>query len=171
MQQHYELLYIVKSKVADADLDKVHRKVAEVVERSGGAITRQETWGKRRLAYPINRDRFGYYQLLEFDLESQKFPEVDRDLRLTPNLLRHLATVSAFATEAEREAEMRRLEEIEARQRAHEETVKRERETKAEKAVPPSEAETKRTKEKEEKKITLEQLDEKLEEILKEKDV
>lgn len=165
MEQHYELMYIVKSRLGEDELAKVKEKVRELIERSQARLTRQDDWGKRRLAYPIKRERFGFYELLEFDLESRKLSELDRSLRLTPNLLRYQILQSAFKTDEEREAEARRLEEVEARQRAREEAVRREEEAKT---AAPSEAEAKRAKEKEEKKITLEELDEKLEEILKE---
>lgn len=169
MQQHYELLYIANSRHTDEQLEKVNGKVVDLLGQFDATVNRQENWGKRRLAYPIKRERFGTYALVEFDLESRKLGEVETKLRLNPDLIRFQLVRSEFKSDEQRRAETERRIESETRQHAREEAVQRAKEPA--KVETPTEAETARQKAKEEKKISLEELDEKLEEILKEKNV
>lgn len=86
---HYELLYIVSNKYSEDELIKVINKVRDIINNSGGKITFSEEWGKKRLAYPINHFRHGYYNLVEFDLLGENLAKVDKALRMFSEILRH----------------------------------------------------------------------------------
>jgi len=69
-------------------------KVEEVITKNGGTIDSQEIWGKRRLAFPINRRREGYYALVTFDTVTSNavLAELNRHLRIAEPILRSLVT-------------------------------------------------------------------------------
>jgi small subunit ribosomal protein S6 len=65
-------------------------KIEEVVRNLGGATTRTDVWGKRRLAYPIRKKNEGIYVLFNFDLEPAQTFELKRVLGLRPNIYRQM---------------------------------------------------------------------------------
>lgn len=86
---HYELLYIISNKYSEDEVAPISEKVMAMIKNAGGTITRDEEWGKKRLAYPIKNFIFGYYNLIEFDLVGEKLLQLDRNLRLAAEVLRH----------------------------------------------------------------------------------
>lgn len=86
---HYELLYIVLPKFSEDEVPKVASKVKEQIQKFGGKITLEDNLGKKKLAYPIKHNRYGYYLLLEFDLEAEKVKSLDNNLKLLNEVLRH----------------------------------------------------------------------------------
>ncbi|KRT35707.1 ribosomal protein S6 [Acetomicrobium hydrogeniformans ATCC BAA-1850] len=65
-------------------------EISEVIKGLGGEFHKSDIWGKRRLAYPVEKQVEGYYALIEFDLEPSQIGEVDRLLKLRDQVLRHL---------------------------------------------------------------------------------
>jgi len=65
-------------------------RLEKIVTDGGGVVRAVERWGRRRLAYPIERQHDGYYVLLQFDAEPAVTKELDRVLRITDAVLRHL---------------------------------------------------------------------------------
>jgi small subunit ribosomal protein S6 len=92
MQKNYELLYIVHPDL-EGSTDKVTDKVTGFITKTGGEVTSQEDWGKRKLAYPIAKNAFGVYVLLNFKIEPTKLHEVERDLRLSEEIMRSMIVV------------------------------------------------------------------------------
>lgn len=92
MQKNYELLYIVHPDL-EGSTEKVTEKVAGFITKAGGSVTSQEDWGKRKLAYPISKNGFGVYVLVNFAIDSAKLSDVERDLRLSEELLRSMVVV------------------------------------------------------------------------------
>ena len=91
--QKYELLYIVPAKYTEDELKKLTGKVGEIVAKTGGAVTETIVLGKRKLAYPIQHVRYGYYVLVHLDAEKDVVEKLNRTLRLTTELRRHLIIV------------------------------------------------------------------------------
>lgn len=89
MQKNYELLYIVHPDL-EGSTEKVTEKVTGFITKPGGQITGGEDWGKRKLAYPIAKNDFGVYVLVNFSLESTELHKVERDLRLSEEILRSM---------------------------------------------------------------------------------
>lgn len=86
---HYELLYIVPLKMESDAIDPTMEKVNSLLKQLGATITLQDNLGKRKLAYPINHVRYGYYVLTEFDLLGEPLKKLERELTLATDVLRY----------------------------------------------------------------------------------
>lgn len=86
----YELVFIVHPEASGDDLTAVIESVEGLVERDGGKVAKTDTWGLRRLAYPIQEQWEGQYVLMDLELEPQGVAELERGLRLNERVLRHL---------------------------------------------------------------------------------
>jgi len=89
MVNHYELLYLIPAKFTDDELEPIKQKVRQIIEKSGATVTHEESLGKRRLAYVIKQESFGYYLLMEFDLEGADLRKLDNEIKLTEEVMRH----------------------------------------------------------------------------------
>ena len=91
----YEVVYIFKSSLTTEEiegrLEGYHRKILAV---DGSEITAVEHWGKRQLAYPIDRNDNGYYVVTQFTASPAVLPDFERVLKLDDDLLRHLVVIS-----------------------------------------------------------------------------
>jgi ribosomal protein S6 len=91
----YEVVYIFKSALGteaiDARLQSYHEKI---LESDGSEISAVEHWGKRQLAYPIDRNESGYYVVAQFSTDPEALPEYERLLKLDEEVLRHLVVLS-----------------------------------------------------------------------------
>ncbi|MCK4554314.1 30S ribosomal protein S6 [Candidatus Parcubacteria bacterium] len=146
---HYELLYIISNKYSENELGPIIDKVRKMINDQGGNITFSEEWGKKRLAYPIKHFRYGYYNLVEFDLDGEKLAKVDRMLQLADEVLRHQIVNKKQKTVKAMEKEKKIAKKIAAKK----------------------EKETKKEKEKDKEKVELKDLDEKLDKILETDDL
>lgn len=86
----YELVYIVRPDMEEEEREQVIEKVGQWVTGTGGQVTKVERWGKRRLAYPIEKLREGYYVLSHIQLGPQMVKEVERNLDLAEEIIRYL---------------------------------------------------------------------------------
>lgn len=84
----YELMFIVKPELDDEAVDALMQRVQEIVASQGGAVSEMKRWGKRRLAYEIKDYRDGLYILSKFEADSPAVDELDRQLKLTDEVLR-----------------------------------------------------------------------------------
>ena len=89
-QRQYELVYIAMPDSTEEQLAELHQQVQTVVDRFGGTIERTEPWGRRRLAYEINRQREGVYVLNILNGPAAMTAELDRRLRVLDIVMRHL---------------------------------------------------------------------------------
>ena len=107
----YEVVYIFDSALDRSIIDqKLEHFNGFVAGDSGGEIVAVEHWGKRQLAYPINKHDNGYYVVVQFRTEAASLPEYERAIKLDEQVLRHLVGLSEgelpsprSATEMERE--------------------------------------------------------------------
>ena len=86
----YELMYIVKPELDDQAVQQEIEKVGQLIQTNGGQVKKVTPWGKRRLAYTVKDQREGHYVVEEFDLDQAKVVEVERVLRISDNVFRHL---------------------------------------------------------------------------------
>lgn len=86
----YELLYILPAKFTDAELVELRKKISGIVTGTGAVISEEHDLGKRKLAYPINHVRNGNYVLVYFEAEPTVLAKLSTVLRLSTDLLRHL---------------------------------------------------------------------------------
>ena len=85
----YELSLVASPDLSEFDVQKVIDKVKTSITSKGGTVQKEHTWGKKRLAYPIGKAEFGYYQTLIFDSPKETIAEIDKDIRLIPEIIRH----------------------------------------------------------------------------------
>ena len=89
----YELIYVLKPDAAESEVADMHKQVADIVERMGGTIDKTENgmpWGRRKLAYEIGHHKEGFYVLEVITGSGELMKEIDRRLKVTEGLLRHL---------------------------------------------------------------------------------
>ncbi len=106
--RQYELIYVIAPDVDDAGVAELHARVEEIVTAGGGTIDKTDNWGRRRLAYEIDRHKEGTYVLELFTGSGAIIGELDRRLKVTDNVLRHLVVrVDEDLRKAERERKRR----------------------------------------------------------------
>jgi len=86
----YETTFIINASLEDPQIETTIDHVAETIARNGGEITATNKWGRKRLAYPINKKNNGYYVNLEFAASSNVLPQLERIYQLDENILRFL---------------------------------------------------------------------------------
>ena len=88
--QDYELVLIISPEVGDEALEAIVDNVGKFITGSGGAISNVERWGKRKLAYPIKHFLEGSYVLTQIKLKPALSKELEANLRISEEVLRHL---------------------------------------------------------------------------------
>jgi len=83
-------MYIVKPELDDQAVQQEIERVSQLIQTNGGQIKKVTPWGKRRLAYSVKDQREGYYVVEEFDLDQAKVTEVERVLKISDTVFRHL---------------------------------------------------------------------------------
>jgi len=86
----YEALYIVRPDVRDDDVQTIAKEVETLLTENGGAIVRSEIWGKRKLAYEVQKCSEGYYILLRFEASPSFVARLENHFRLTDAIIRYL---------------------------------------------------------------------------------
>ena len=87
----YELAVVVSAKLEDDERAKVVDKAKALIERFGGQITNVDEWGKKRLAYEIQKMKEAYYYFITFESEDSACPnEVESRVRIMDNVIRYL---------------------------------------------------------------------------------
>jgi len=87
---NYEVVFIISPEVTDEDVPDTIDKISEIVSKSGGSVTEVSQWGRRKLAYPIKRFTEGNYVLAQLELKPSLTKELEANLRLSSDVLRHL---------------------------------------------------------------------------------
>ena len=83
-------MYIAQPDTADDDIAKLNDAITSLVEKGGGTVEVVEGWGRRRMAYPINKKTEGYYQLLEIAGSGQEIAELERRFRVNDQIMRYM---------------------------------------------------------------------------------
>ncbi len=86
----YELVYIVSPEVTDEELSGVLSKVGEFVSKMGGSVTEVVQWGRKRLAYPVKKFGEGNYVLARIEMKPAATKELEANLKLSNEVIRHL---------------------------------------------------------------------------------
>lgn len=153
---HYEILLILPNRFTDEEAKEIFKKVGQLISSLEGKITLENYWGKKKFAYPIKHEYYGYYGLYEFDLERSAVAEINNKLRLDNNIVRFLIVKKEVKSEEQVKKDAKINAKIENKKaKEKEEDIKEEKKTVA-----------KSSKKSEDKKIDLKSLDEKLEDVL-----
>ena len=86
----YELALVVNAKIDDEARTATVEKVKEYIARFGGTVTNIDEWGKKRLAYEVQKMKEAYYYFIHFDAESTVPLEIENRIRIMDNVIRYL---------------------------------------------------------------------------------
>jgi small subunit ribosomal protein S6 len=92
MKKPYEVAFILRVDSAgdDAINDQISQVQGWIEANEYGQVTKIDRWGRRKLAYEIDRQRDGYYVIMEANIDPKGLPEVERNLKLSSAVLRYL---------------------------------------------------------------------------------
>ena len=90
MKRKYELVYIASPDATETQIADLHTQVEAIVQRLNGTIQKTENWGRRKLAYEIGSHKEGTYVLEVIDGDGELMKEIDRRLKVTDLVIRHL---------------------------------------------------------------------------------
>ncbi|MFH0852421.1 MAG: 30S ribosomal protein S6 [bacterium] len=142
MDLMYELTYIINPNLSEQEVAAQTDKVRGFINGFGGEIKNEKLMEKRRLAYPVKKQGYGFYVTIEFNLQPENVAEVDGKIKLEQAVLRHLLITKEIIKETPRKPYMARLKEKPA--------------PGVFKTIPPEKQE----------KVKIEEIDKKLEELL-----
>ena len=86
----YELVVIIKPDVGDDALEPVVEGISQLITGKGGTVAEIGRWGKKKLAYPIKRAMEGSYVLFRMKLPPESSRELEGNLNISEDVLRHL---------------------------------------------------------------------------------
>jgi small subunit ribosomal protein S6 len=84
-------MLMLDAELTDERQNEILTRARELVERGGGSWVGQESWGRRKLAYEIDKKTEAHYHLLHFDSEPETLDELTRVLKITDGAMRHMA--------------------------------------------------------------------------------
>ena len=90
--RRYELMLVFRPDAPDDRIAAIIDRTTRQITADGGQIVKVAPWGRRRLAYPIDRHREGSYHIVLFDAPGDAIAELERSLLITEEVLRHLVT-------------------------------------------------------------------------------
>jgi small subunit ribosomal protein S6 len=88
--RRYELMLVFRPDAPDDRLSTIIDRTTRQITAAGGQIVKVAPWGRRRLAYPIDRQREGSYHIILFESPPEAITELERTLLITEDVLRHL---------------------------------------------------------------------------------
>lgn len=92
--REYETIIVLDPSMGETGLDEEIGRVQNIITTRNGEVTGVEKWGKRKLAYEVNRRKEGLYALIRFKGHGEILSELERRYRLNESMLRHLTVVS-----------------------------------------------------------------------------
>lgn len=123
----YETTFIVNASIDDAQIEAAITRAQDVITKNGGSVTSLNKWGRKRLAYPINKKTTGFYCHIEFEADAQLIALLERAYQLDELILRYLTVrLSRNALKARAKA-LREAVSVEATDEAPAETATEEK--------------------------------------------
>ena len=123
----YETLYIVDPNLENKSLEKTMNEIGKELEKTKSKIINHRVWGKKRLAYSIERQKYGSYILIQFEGgDQQKMVEYDTWMRLNNSVLRHMTVLLNEKPEIyveEKKPELEKKEEINLKESSYKEQL------------------------------------------------
>ena len=89
---HYETVFVLPGDLQPQKIDDYIEKVKAFIEQKGGDITLVDKWGRRRLAYPIGRQREGFYTFLQFNAPPAAVADLTQFFRVSEEVIRQVVT-------------------------------------------------------------------------------
>ncbi len=114
----YENVFILRPDLSQEQIDQTIERIEDIIKRGGSEVSNLERWGKKRLAYKVDKERYGYYVLMHFDSKPDLVKELERNYG-------HFDEVIKYITIAIKKGEPIRIE-MEAEEFVEEEKAPRE---------------------------------------------
>ena len=86
----YEIMFIVKATLEESALNSITKEVQSLINDGNSKVIEFKDMGRKKLAYPINKEISGFYYLMNVEATNEVIQEFDRKLRINENILRHL---------------------------------------------------------------------------------
>ena len=86
----YESVFLARQDISNAQVDQLADQFSEIITNMGGTVAKHEYWGVRKLAYRIKKNRKAHYVLFNIDAPSDAVFEMERNMRLSEDILRYL---------------------------------------------------------------------------------
>jgi len=91
--KQYESIVIINSSLHEDTLNRIINRCENIIIKSNGKLVETERWGKRRLAYPINKFQYGFYIIFHYEATPNLIAVLEREYRLNENILRFMTFV------------------------------------------------------------------------------
>jgi len=91
--RNYEVAYIADPELDEEQLGALEQRVQSLIETAEGKLLNVDRWGKKKLAYKIGKRSEGYYIIMDVELPPQAGSSIERDLKLSEQVLRYLITL------------------------------------------------------------------------------
>ena len=86
----YEVALIIRPDVEEEAQQSLIERLSQLLAAQGGQVDNVETWGRRRLAFPIAKVNEGYYYFIQGQFDSSVLPELERTAKLSEDIIRHM---------------------------------------------------------------------------------
>ncbi len=86
----YEIMFIVKSTLEEAEIKKTAEELKKLVSNKKSKVIDMNEMGRKKLAYPINKELSGFYYVMTVETDHETIKEFDRKVSINENVLRHL---------------------------------------------------------------------------------
>ena len=87
---YYESVFIARQEISAQQVDALTDGFEDIIKQAGGSITKRENWGLKSLAYRIKKSRKAHYTLMNIDAPAEAVHEMERQMRLNEDVLRHM---------------------------------------------------------------------------------
>ena len=94
MKRDYELVFVVDGSIPEDQAVKERESLEGFLTTNGAELNPVADWGKRQLAYEINKKKSGYYSFFTFSAEGTIVEKIERNIKLNPKVIRHLLVVA-----------------------------------------------------------------------------
>ena len=86
----YECIFVVHPSVPEEEIDQITQLILDLINSNDGEVLKTEKWGKRKLAYEVKKERYGYYVYIYFKSLSPVLKLIDRRLNLHEKVIKHM---------------------------------------------------------------------------------
>jgi len=91
--KHYESVVIFNAALEDEQIENNISRIQDTIKNNGGKVTELDRWGRKRLAYPIQKSKTGYYLILRYTAPAELIAVLERSFRLDETVIRYLTIV------------------------------------------------------------------------------
>lgn len=93
MTRTYEVAVVLNPELATAEVEKILHSLKATIQKYGGKVTEEDSWGRKPTAYVLAGHKEAYYTFYTVELGPENVTALDQDLRLNTNVIRHLITI------------------------------------------------------------------------------